>query len=208
MKTMADKSIDLVLTDPPYGMDYQSSWRTDKYDKIEGDSDLFWFPDFAREAYRLLKDDSHIYIFCNDYAVSDFRRELESAGFQNKRTLVWVKNNHTSGDLEGDYGNKTEFILYAHKGRRLLNGNRETNVLEFSRVATDLHPTQKPTDLFEYLIGKSTNVGDIVLDPFSGSCTTCAAAKSLNRNYICIEKEERYANICSSRLAATTSPMF
>ena len=159
MKTFPDKSIDLVLTDPPYGMDYQSSRRTDKYDKIAGDLDLSWFPEFAKEAYRLLKDDAHIYIFCNDYALSDFRRELERAGFQNKRTLVWVKNNHTSGDLEGDYGNKTEFVLYAHKGRRLLNGNRETNVLEFSRVATDLHPTQKPTELFEYLISKSSDVG-------------------------------------------------
>lgn len=208
MKQLPDKSIDLVLTDPPYGMDYQSSRRTDQYEKIAGDKDLSWFPKFASEVYRLLKDDSHAYIFCNDYAISRFRDELEKVGFTNKRTLVWVKNNHTSGDLEGDYGNKTEFILFAHKGRRLLNGNRETNVLEFSRVNTELHPTQKPVDLFSYLISKSSEVGDTVLDPFSGSCTTCVAAKELNRNYICIEKESIYANTCGSRLSATTSPMF
>lgn len=208
MKTFPDKSIDLVLTDPPYGMSYQSSRRTEKYDMILGDTDLSWFPKFAKEAYRLLKDDSHIYVFCNDYAVSDFRRELEFAGFQNKRTLVWVKNNHTSGDLEGDYGNKTEFCLFVHKGRKELNGKRDTNVLQFDRVATELHPTQKPVDLMEFLIIKSSSEGEVVLDPFAGSGTTGVACKMLKRNYICIEKEEKYVNICHERLQATTSPMF
>lgn len=112
MKTFPDKSVDLVLTDPPYGMDYQSSRRIDKYDKISGDKDISWFKPFANEIYRILKDNSHIYIFCNDYAISDFRKGLEDVGFTNKRTMVWVKNNHTSGDLEGDYGNKTEFLLF------------------------------------------------------------------------------------------------
>ncbi len=115
MKSMHDKSVDLVLTDPPYGMDYQSSWRTDKYEKIAGDTTLEWLKPFLSEAFRVLKDNCHIYFFCNDYAISDFRREMELAGFAPKRTMVWVKNNHTSGDLEGDYGNKTEFCLFAHK---------------------------------------------------------------------------------------------
>lgn len=205
MKDIPDKSIDLILTDPPYGMNYQSAWRiaTPQFKKIENDNNIDWFPEFIKECYRVLKDNSHIYIFCNDYNISKFRNLQEQAGFKNKRTLVWVKNNHTSGDLLGDYANKTEFINYAQKGRRLLNGGRNTNVLEFSRVSKLEHPTQKPVDLNEFLIKKSTNENDIILDPFAGSGTTGVACKNLNRNYILIEKEPEYVKIINKRLTPT-----
>ena len=200
MKTFPDKSFDLVLTDPPYGMDYQSSRRTEKYDKIDNDISLEWLRPFLQEAFRVLKDDTHIYLFCNDYAISDFRKELEAVGFTPKRTLVWVKNNHTSGDLEGDYGNKTEFLLYAQKGRRELNGKRETNVLNFDRTATTQHPTQKPVDLNAFLIRKSSEENQTILDPFMGSGTTLVAAKLLNRNAVGIEISPEYCKIAEDRL--------
>lgn len=200
MKQMPDKCVDLVLTDPPYGMAYQSSRRTDKHEKIELDDSIEWFRDFARESFRVLRDDSHIYAFCNDYAISHFRDWLEKAGFTPKRALVWVKNNHTSGDLEGDYGNKTEFCIYAQKGRRLLNGNRDTNVLESKRQNTDLHPTEKPLDLIMKLIQKSSNSNEIIFDPFLGSGTTAVAAKQLGRNFIGIELSEKYCEVARNRL--------
>lgn len=208
MKSFADNSFDLVLTDPPYGMAYQSSRRTEKYDKIENDVDIAWFQPFAKELYRVMKDDTHVYIFCNDYAISDFRRWLEEAGFTPKLTLVWVKNNHTSGDLEGDYGNKTEFVIYAQKGRRLLNGKRETNVLMFDRVASELHPTQKPVELCSFLISKSSAEGETVFDPFSGSGTTLIAAKNLGRNAIGIEINQEYQLLSDQRLGTQPVPMF
>ena len=195
-----DKSFDLVLTDPPYGMDYQSSRRTEKYAKIDNDISLEWLRPFLQEAFRVLKDNTHIYLFCNDYAISDFRKELEAVGFTPKRTLVWVKNNHTSGDLEGDYGNKTEFILYAQKGRRELNGKRETNVLMFDREPTAYHPTQKPVDLNAFLMRKSTEENQTILDPFMGSGTTLVAAKLLNRNATGIEISPEYCKIAEDRL--------
>lgn len=202
MKDIPDKSVDCIITDPPYGMNYQSSRRTatEKFKKIENDNNIDWFPEFIKECYRVLKDNSHIYIFCNDYNISKFRDLQESVGFKNKRTLVWVKNNHTSGDLLGDYANKTEFINYAQKGRRLLNGGRDTNVLNFSRVSKLEHPTQKPVDLNEYLIRKSTNENDTILDPFAGSGTTGVACKNLNRNYILIEISPEYIEIINKRL--------
>ena len=205
MKDIPDKSVDCIITDPPYGMKYQSAWRiaTPQFKKIENDNNIDWFPEFIKECYRVLKDNSHIYIFCNDYNISKFRDLQEQAGFKNKRTLVWVKNNHTSGDLLGDYANKTEFINYAQKGRKLLNGGRNTNVLEFSRVSKLEHPTQKPVDLNEFLIKKSTNENDIILDPFAGSGTTGVACKNLNRNYILIEKEPEYIDIINKRLTPT-----
>jgi site-specific DNA-methyltransferase (adenine-specific) len=202
MKLIPDKSIDLVLTDPPYGMDYQSSWRTatETFDKITLDQDIDWFPQLAKEIYRILKDNSHCYIFCNDYAISHFRKELENVGFTTKRTLVWVKDNHTSGDLEGDYGNKTEFILYCQKGRRELNGKRDTNVLQFSRVNNLKHPTQKPISICQYLIEKSSKKTDLICDPFMGSWTTARACKDLGRAFLGFELSEKYCQVGEERL--------
>lgn len=204
MKTFPDKSFDLALTDPPYGMNYQSSRRTDKHEKIALDEGIEWFEGFAKELYRVMKDDTHAYIFCNEYALSHFRDWLEAAGFTNKRTLVWVKNNHTSGDLEGDYGNKTEFVLYAQKGRRELNGTRDTNVLNFARVNTDNHPTEKPVDLCRFLLRKSTKEGDTVFDPFMGGGTTLVAAKQEGLNSLGIEISEKYCEIARKRLEQDT----
>lgn len=200
MKQMPDKCVDLVVTDPPYGMAYQSSRRIDKHEKIEQDDGIDWFKDFAKEVQRIMKEDTHIYVFCNDYAISHFRDWLGDVGLTPKRALVWVKNNHTSGDLEGDYANKTEFCVYAQKGRRLLNGKRETNVIENKRQNTDLHPTEKPLDLIMRLIEKSSTLSEIVFDPFLGSGTTAVAAKQLGRKYIGIELSERYCEIANERL--------
>ncbi len=200
LQTVEPLSIDLILTDPPYGMDYQSSRRVNKMDKIQQDNNIDWFEPFIQEAYRILKDNSHIYIFCNDYSISEFRNLMERVGFKVKRTLVWVKNNHTSGDLDGDYGNKTEFILYAQKGRKDLIGKRETNVLLYDRVSNLVHPTEKPLSLCSFLIQKSSKEGDLILDPFCGSGTTIIAAKQLRRNYFGIEINSKYVDIANMRL--------
>jgi site-specific DNA-methyltransferase (adenine-specific) len=204
MTEIPNESVDLLLTDPPYGMNYRSSRRTDKHKKIELDTSIDWFPKFIKEIFRVMKNNSHIYIFCNDYAISHFRDDIENIGFKNKRTLVWVKNNHTSGDLYGDYGNKTEFILYAHKGRRLLNGKRDTNVLNFNRVNTNLHPTAKPVNLCAYLINKSSVRNDLVVDCFMGSGTTGVACKQLGRRFIGIELDKHYCEIAQERIKNTT----
>ena len=200
MRRIEDGSIDCMISDPPYGMDYVSSRRKHKFEKIANDIKLDWVKPFLNEAYRVLKNDTHIYLFCNDYAISDFRNAMQESGFTVKRALVWVKNNHTSGDLFGDYANKTEFILFAHKGRKELRGGRDVNVLQFDRVAVMEHPTQKPTEIIKYLLTKSTDDGDIVYDPFMGSGTTARACKDLGRNYIGSEISKEYCEIAERRL--------
>lgn len=200
MKQLPGKSIDLILTDPPYGMDYQSSRRKEKFNKIEDDNNLNWIPDFLKESYRVLKNNTHVYIFCNEYSIGEWRVELKKQGFALKRMLVWIKNNHTSGDLEGDYGNKTEYVMFAHKGRKALNGKRNTNVLNADRVECKEHPTTKPIPLLMFLLEKSSNKGDLILDPFAGSGTTGRACKDLGRDFILIEKEPKYIEICKQRL--------
>jgi len=201
MKKIPDGVVDLVLTDPPYGMAYVSSRRKRKFKPIENDGgDLTWFDSFACHAMRASSQNSHLYSFCNEYAMSDYRMLLSQQGFSLKRALVWIKNNHTSGDLSCDYGNMTEFILYANKGRKSLNGKRSNNVLKFARVATLYHPTEKPVDLMGFLIKKSSTNNDIILDPFLGSGTTAVAAKQLGRQFIGIEINMDYCKIAEDRL--------
>lgn len=200
MKLIPDKSIDLILTDPPYGMSYQSSWRTEQFARIAQDLTLEWVEPCFAEIYRVLKPDTHAYFFCNEYCMAEFREALERAGFDLKRMLVWVKNSHTSGDLEGDYGNQTEYILFAHKGRRLLNGKRDTNIIKLARVAELEHPTQKPVQIVQYLLEKSSAAGELILDPFMGSWTTARACKDLGRDFIGFELEEDYCKVGEERL--------
>ena len=200
MKQIPDKSIDLVLTDPPYWMAYQSSRRIDKHDKIENDNNIDFIEPFLMESYRVLKDNTHCYIFCNDYAISDFRKLAKNIWFTAKRTLVRIKDNHTSGDLTWDYANITEFCIFLHKGRKELNWWRDRNVLYYDRERCDDHPTIKSQQMINYLISKSSCEWDIILDPFVWSGTTCIWAKQSKRQFIGIEINNDYYNIANKRL--------
>lgn len=155
------------------------------------------------QAYRVLKPHAHLYAFCSDHHLGAFRAAAVTAGFNVKRTLVWVKDAWTSGDLEGDYGHMTEFVLFAQKGRRPLNGAREGNVLRAKRVPPNQleHPTQKPLGVLRPLILKSTNPGDLVLDPFCGSGSTGVACMQEGRAFIGVEQDPAYVEIARARMA-------
>jgi site-specific DNA-methyltransferase (adenine-specific) len=169
---------------------------------IVGDDDLSWFGPVIRECYRVLKPNTHAYVFCNEYGLATFREEMAAAGFKVKRLLVWVKDQHTAGDLRGDYANRTEYLLFGHKGRRLLSGHRDANTLFFKRAGRKRdHPTEKPEEMLRYLIEKSSVPGELVLDPFAGSGTTCRAAKDLGRRYLGVEIDPKYAEIARRRLS-------
>lgn len=200
LKQLPDKCIDLVLTDPPYGMDYQSSRRTDKYNKIDGDNDLKWLPAFLEELKRVSKQNSIWYIFCSWHKVDVFKQELEKVK-NIKNILIWNKNNFGSGDLLCDFAPKYEMIIFCNDNKKL-NGKRIPNVLNFAKTDNSLHPTQKPVDLFGCLIDKATQENDIVLDCFSGSGTTAIACHNLKRRFICIEKDVEYFAKSCERLKA------
>lgn len=208
MKQMPDNSVDLVLTDPPYGMSYVSSWRKQKHKAIQDDNNLERVSGWIKQLYRVQKDNTHAYIFCNDYGIGVFREEARRAWYTVKRTLVWVKNNHTSWDLTGDYANKTEFCVFLHKGRRGLNLWRDANVLYFDREECKEHPTVKSTEMMRYLIEKSSKKQELVFDPFAWSWTTWVACKELWRNFVMIEKEKEYIDVINKRLDNTTVSLF
>ncbi|HEB84327.1 MAG TPA: hypothetical protein ENI92_04920 [Bacteroidetes bacterium] len=197
LRRMPEGTVDLILTDPPYAINYRSNRRVkqEKFKHLANDHQGDWIDRFAVEAYRVLKRNRHLYCFCRHDTYPVFIEAFKRAGFKLKRTLIWVKNNHGSGDLKGDYAPQDEWIIYAHKGRRELFGKRDSNViLGHSRLPSRklTHSTEKPVSLLKYLIGKSTRPGELVLDPFSGSGSTMHAAIEMERAYCMIELSDQY----------------
>lgn len=203
LASMPDETVDLVLTDPPYNINYASNRRVKnaKYKPLANDNSGDWIPAFAQEAFRVLKNDRHLYCFCRHDTYPEFIAALQDAGFKLKRTLIWVKNNHGSGDLTGDYAPQDEWIIFCHKGRRKLFNGRHSNILHYSKLSTknQTHSTEKPVELLKFLIGKSTEEGELVLDPFSGSGSTMHAAKEMNRYYCTMELSSEYAYTTEQR---------
>lgn len=193
---------DLLLTDPPYGIGYSTSWRS-KGDPlsvpIKNDVDL----SVVREAWPLikstLKDDAHWYCFASPSKVHE-AFEI----FRPKQVLCWDKGDRgTVGDLSCGFGEAWEAILYGINGRKPLNGPRPRSVMRFDWSSTmdPVHPTVKPVPLLSRLVEMSSKAGDEILDPFAGSGTTGRAAKDLGRKATLIEMEEKYCEIAAKRMA-------
>jgi site-specific DNA-methyltransferase (adenine-specific) len=199
MKEIPDGSVDMILTDPPYGMGFQNNHRKVKHNKIKGDSNLGWLDDWCTELFRVVADDTAHYVFCSFHHIDKFKQALERV-FKVKNVLIWEKNNTSMGDLKGDFAPKYEMIIFIHKGRRFINGKRDANILKFCKTKNELHPTQKPVDLCEYLLSKFSDEGAVILDPFMGSGSAGVAAKNLNRKFIGIEMDEGYFNIAKKRI--------
>lgn len=205
LKKINKGSVDLIIIDPPYLINYKTGHRKNKNHRfckpIENDDN----PAILKESFKLLfdvlKDGGAFYCFCNSNQVDFFKSEIEKY-FKFKNILIWVKNNWTAGDLKGAYAKQTEFIIYAVKGRHILNGKRDSDVLYYNRVVgkNQLHQNQKPINLLEYLIEKSSNENDIVLDCFMGSGSTGIACKNLNRNFIGIELDKEFYDIAVNRI--------
>ena len=205
MKEIPDNSVDLILTDPPYLMNYRSNRRVvkDKFEHIANDVDSTdLIASYLREAYRILKDNTALYCFCSWHKIDFFKQEIEKL-FTIKNVIVWNKNNHGSGDLTGGYAPKYEFIIFAHKGRSLHRTKRRADVIDCAKVDSSklTHPTEKPTELLKIFIENNSDVGQIVFDGFAGTGSTLIASKVLNRNFIGIELSEEYCKIAEKRLS-------
>ena len=204
MGGIKDKSVDLIVTDPPYLMDYQSNRRKkeDRFDKIKNDKGNYMLiQDYLEECHRIMKDNTAIYCFCSWHNIDFFKNEFEKH-FKLKNILVWNKNNHGTGDLKGSYAPKHEFILFGHKGRTLLREKRIADVIDCPKISSNklTHPTEKPQDLLEIFIKQSSDEGSIIFDGFMGTGSCGIVAKKLNRNFIGIELDEKYFNIAKDRL--------
>lgn len=197
----SNQKVNCIIVDPPYGISHTSNRRKDKTDTttkcgIMNDTNNGDLLEKAIElSYECLEDNSHIYWFTRWDKLDEHMPMLKKY-YTLKNMIVWDKGNHGSGDLTGAYGNRYECIIYGMKGRRQLNivdgKQRHDDILNFSKIAAKklIHPHQKPIELLEFLIKKSTNEGDTVLDMFGGIASTLKACEKNNRNCICIELDE------------------
>lgn len=194
--------IDLILADPPYGVDYQSNHRTDKFDKIYGDKD---YPFDWLEIITKKINKGSVYLFCNEASLDDGKLLLFKNKWSSNRLLIWDKQSTSGGDLN-NYGLRTEFILYGTKqfspDKPKLNGSRDGNLISIPRIRPqDLqHPNEKPYLLMAYFVMKSTNPSEVVLDPFMGSGYSAKATKDLGRKFIGIEINEKFCEIAAKRV--------
>lgn len=198
---------DCIITDPPYLNGYRSKRRINKTDKfcntIKGDDNPQLIERLMPLLYKVLKDNTPLYMFCGSERIDFFKCETEKY-FNIKNVIVWDKGNHTAGDLQAQYGKRYEFIIYANKGRAKFNNDmpRYDDIWYFPRVVggKQIHQNQKPLDLIYRIINGHTKPGDLILDTFMGSCTTAVAAYKLGRDFVGFETDEEYYNSGIERL--------
>jgi site-specific DNA-methyltransferase (adenine-specific) len=199
-----DASVDLILTDPPYGQDYSTGRQkrtVRRTTRIANDAGTLDIPRLMRECARVSKPASHCYIFTSWKTVDAWKKEFEQH-FVLKNILIWSKDNHTAGDLHWSYAQSYEMILFGMKGRKKLKGRRDRDSVYYPKVKShqQAHLLQKPEALIEYLIRKSSDPGDVVLDPFAGSGTVGACCARLQRSSIQFELDPKYRQTIVARL--------
>ena len=227
MKEMPDEYIDLVVTDPPYLINY-SSFRTNSK-VIKNDDNNNWVEPFFKELSRVVKKGSHLYCFTDFEMSADFLIEIRK--YWKVRNLLCIPRK-----IKGNGGNRIfqqqfEHCIFATKGRKNDGRNfNQTQILKPSEgylkdkryqakewlyrlpdhwhwtSASDfnhnrIHPNQKNVECLKDMITLSSNEGEIVFDPFSGSGSTLIAAKELNRNYIGCEIDEGFYDKVLNRLS-------
>lgn len=204
------ESVDMILTDPPYGIAYETNHRvaSEGFGAISSDDKFPYLlmKEFLYEAHRVLKKNTAVYIFTR-WDVYPKMLPLVSEVFTVRNVLCWVKDNWSAGDLKGNYARRTEWIIYATKGRHILNGGRDNDVLCFKRVSNLTHPTEKPVSLLAFIISKSCPKDGIVLDPFCGSGSTLEAALQYHCQAIGVEREEKWLPVARRRLERRFLPM-
>jgi site-specific DNA-methyltransferase (adenine-specific) len=219
MKKIADKSVNLILSDLPYAVTSRNEWDNiipvkdmwAGYERIIKDNGAIVLT--AIQPFTSLLVSSNLKLFKYEW----IWEKQQGTGFLNAKkqplrnhesVLVFYKKQPTynpqftegkpyiakKGSETMNYG-KHELVTTVNAGYRY-----PLTVQKFNYDKDKLHPTQKPLKLFEYLIKTYTNENDLVFDGCAGSGTTGLAAKNLNRNYILVEKEEKYYNICKERL--------
>lgn len=196
--------IDLLITDPPYGVDYVG--KTKNALKIENDSkNDDEFIEFLKKAFlaadSIMKPGAVFYIWHAILKTYAFESACQMIGWEVRQVLIWVKNSMVLG--RQDYQWKHEPCLYGWKsgaGHLWASDRKQTTVLEFDRPTRNAeHPTMKPIPLFDYQIKNNTKGGDTVLDLFAGSGTTIMACEQNGRKAYCMEFDPKYVDVIIDR---------
>lgn len=209
IKLMDGESADLLLTDPPYNVDYTG--KTKDALKIQNDSmENEAFRNFLKEAFisadNVMRPGASFYIWHADSEGYNFRGACNDAGWKVRQCLIWVKNSMVMG--RQDYQWQHEPCLYGWKegaSHDWYSDRKQTTTLDFNKpTKSELHPTMKPVELFAYLIKNSSKKGQIVLDTFGGSGTTIIACEQLDRRGFMVELDPHYCDVIINRWETLT----
>ena len=197
MKRIADGSVDMILCDLPYGEVNRKSSGLRNLNKGLADEcnmDLYML---CNEYGRICK--GTVYLFCGIEQISLLTSSLKKIGFST-RLGQWEKTNPSPMNGDKVWLSGSEFCVIGRKPKSVFNRHCEKPIWKYPVGRNKLHPTQKPVELFEYLINSSTNPGELVLDNCIGSGTTAVASINTRRNFIGFEMNEEYYRIACNRI--------
>jgi DNA modification methylase len=203
-KLMGEKKADLIVTDPPYNVDYEG--KTKDALKIQNDDmDDHTFYEFLYSSfsnmYLFSEDGAGIYVFHADTEGMNFRKALKDCGFKLAQCCIWVKQTMVLG--RQDYQWRHEPVLYGWKptaSHKWYSDRKQTTVWNFDRpTKSEDHPTMKPVNLITYPLINSSKKNDIVLDPFGGAGSTLIACEKNRRTCYMLELSPRYCDVIIRR---------
>lgn len=217
LKTISDKSVDLVVTDPPYNISKKNNFETMNRQGIDfGEWDknadlLSWM----NELPRIVKKGASIIVFNDWRNLGIIAKELEEKGFLIKDIIRWEKTNPMPRNRDRRYIVDYEFAIWAVENHAKWKFHRQSDKYDRSEIRVPIasasektlgaHPTQKPVKLMEELLLRHSDKNDIVLDPFMGSGSTGIACLNTNRDFIGIELDENYFEIAKKRITTSGS---
>ena len=207
LRTLASESIDLLVTDPAYeSLEKHRAVGTTTRLKHSKSSSHDWFAVFPNarfgelfaEVFRVLKRNTHFYLFCDAETMFVAKPEAERAGFRFWKPLVWDKRTIGMGY---HYRARYEFVLFFEKGKRRLNDLGIPDVISAPRIHGG-YPAEKPPEVSAILVGQSSQAGDVIADPFMGSGSVGVAAAQLGRRFVGNDLNPEAVRLARQRLEA------
>ena len=198
---MNGKKAQLVVTDPPYNVDYKGTAGKIKNDKMAEDQFEQFLLAAYSQMYECMTDDASIYVFHSDSHGLAFRKAFEEAGFYLSGCCIWKKQSLVLGRSPYQWQHEPVLFGWKKKGKhQWYTGRKESTIWEFDKPKKNKdHPTMKPIALVSYPIMNSTMTGCLVLDPFGGSGSTLIACEQTGRVCYTVELDEKFCDVIVRR---------
>lgn len=198
---MNGKKANLVVTDPPYNVNYQGSAGKIRNDNMADDAFYQFLLDAFTQMEHTMADDASIYVFHADTEGLNFRKAFSDAGFYLSGTCIWKKQSLVLGRSPYQWQHEPCLFGWKKSGKhQWYAGRKETTIWEFDKPKKNSdHPTMKPVPLIAYPIMNSSMINCIVLDPFGGSGSTLIACEQTGRICHTIELDEKYCDVIVNR---------
>ena len=198
---MDGRPANLVVTDPPYNVNYEGSAGKIKNDHMDGDAFYRFLLDAFMNMEQVMASDASIYVFHADTEGLNFRRAFADAGFYLSGTCIWKKQSLVLGRSPYQWQHEPVLFGWKKKGKHdWYSDRKQSTIWEFDKPRKNAdHPTMKPLALVAYPILNSSLTGCVVLDPFGGSGSTLIACEQTERICYTIELEEKFCDVIVKR---------